>query len=194
MTFEDYDGTVLKTETVEEGEDATPPIVAERNGYSFVGWSGNYTNITDDTIITATYEAYDVKFTLSSETVTPGEEFEIDLAVCSNDSALVDGLLAYNLSFDTSMLSFVGFSKDSELVTKSQGGINSVSDAAKIINLGYSPAIVANGSISKLKFKVKDTVPAGTQIEVSMQVSASKDRVPLSTIIAPSCVVTVVED
>ncbi|HHU84247.1 MAG TPA: hypothetical protein GXZ23_03640 [Clostridiales bacterium] len=55
VTFEDYNGTVLKTETVEKGKDATPPADPNRDGYTFTGWSGVYTNITANTTITATY-------------------------------------------------------------------------------------------------------------------------------------------
>lgn len=55
VTFEDWDGTVLKTEEVEEGEDATPPEDPTRNYWVFTGWDGDYTNVTSDITVTATY-------------------------------------------------------------------------------------------------------------------------------------------
>ena len=55
VTFKNWNGDVLKTETVEEGSDATPPSDPVRDGYRFTGWNGVYTNITADTDITAQY-------------------------------------------------------------------------------------------------------------------------------------------
>ncbi|MBR0303616.1 MAG: Ig-like domain-containing protein, partial [Clostridia bacterium] len=56
VTFLDDDGTVLKTEQVKETDDATPPEVADRVGWSFVGWDGDYTNISGDVTLTAQYQ------------------------------------------------------------------------------------------------------------------------------------------
>ena len=55
VTFKDHDGTVLKTETVVSGKDATPPADPTRTDYNFTGWQGDYTGITKNTEITATY-------------------------------------------------------------------------------------------------------------------------------------------
>jgi uncharacterized repeat protein (TIGR02543 family) len=65
VEFHDYDGTVLKTESVGEGNDAVPPTPdPTRTGYTFVGWDTNYTNVTADLIVTAEYDpiGYTVRF------------------------------------------------------------------------------------------------------------------------------------
>lgn len=81
VTFQDWDGTVLKTETVRSGEDATPPADPVRAGYVFTGWDKPCTNITANTVITAQYAAiptYTVIFQdwdsvmLKTETVMEG--------------------------------------------------------------------------------------------------------------------------
>lgn len=56
VTFVDWDGTVLKTQTVEEGSSATAPSNPTRDGYTFIGWSGSYTNVTSNLTIMAQYE------------------------------------------------------------------------------------------------------------------------------------------
>ncbi|MBE6087592.1 MAG: DUF4347 domain-containing protein, partial [Clostridium beijerinckii] len=81
VTFKDYDGTVIKTETVIEGASATAPSPnPTRNGYTFVGWDKVFTNITEDTVVTARYNAnsYTVTFkdydgtVIKTETVIEG--------------------------------------------------------------------------------------------------------------------------
>ena len=56
VTFVDWDGAVLKTEEVGTGGSATPPADPTRTGYDFTGWSGSYTNVTQNETVTATYE------------------------------------------------------------------------------------------------------------------------------------------
>ncbi len=64
VTFVDYNGNVLKTETVAAGGSATPPATPSREGYDFVNWDGAYTNVYSDTTVTATYaiKTYTVTF------------------------------------------------------------------------------------------------------------------------------------
>ena len=56
VTFKDWDGVILKTESVAEGGSATAPTDPTRNGYTFTGWDKNFTNVTSDLIVTAQYE------------------------------------------------------------------------------------------------------------------------------------------
>ena len=74
VTYKDYDGTVLHTESVNEGASATDPVSAgkisapTRTGtddthYVYAGWDMLPTSIHEDTTITAQYtESYAVKF------------------------------------------------------------------------------------------------------------------------------------
>ena len=55
VRFLDLDNNVLKTETVEEGQSATPPDVPLVNGYLFTSWNTDYGNITANTDIKAQY-------------------------------------------------------------------------------------------------------------------------------------------
>lgn len=56
VKFLDYDGTQIgETQYIEEGKSATPPPDPEREGYTFVGWSKPFYNVTEDLNITAVY-------------------------------------------------------------------------------------------------------------------------------------------
>ncbi|MBO7078334.1 MAG: InlB B-repeat-containing protein [Bacilli bacterium] len=61
--FLDFDGSVLKQEEVVEGGSATPPSTPTRDGYNFLGWDDDYTNITTDLLIYAEYEIKTFKVT-----------------------------------------------------------------------------------------------------------------------------------
>ncbi len=61
VVFKNWDGSVLATQTIIEGNSAVPPEVPERGSvgdiaYVFSGWDTSYENITGDTVITAEFE------------------------------------------------------------------------------------------------------------------------------------------
>ncbi|MBK8807003.1 MAG: InlB B-repeat-containing protein [Bacteroidales bacterium] len=64
VVFADFDGTELKSETVDNGKAATAPTNPIRIGYTFTGWNINFSNITKDLIVTAQYKinSYTVVF------------------------------------------------------------------------------------------------------------------------------------
>ncbi len=71
VTFLDYDGTILKETTVDEGDDASAPVDPTLEGYVFNGWDKNLTDISTDLIIKATYKlkTYTVTFVMPDGTV-----------------------------------------------------------------------------------------------------------------------------
>ena len=56
VEFRDWDGTVLKTETVNHGSAAEAPEDPYREGYTFIGWDVDFNSIKEDRIVTAQYE------------------------------------------------------------------------------------------------------------------------------------------
>lgn len=49
VNFYDWDGTIISTQTVKEGEDAVLPANPEKEGYDFLGWDKSVSNIREDT-------------------------------------------------------------------------------------------------------------------------------------------------
>ena len=57
VRFLDWDDTVLSSQKVKRGRDATPPDNPERTGYKFIGWDTEFTNVQKDLDITALYQS-----------------------------------------------------------------------------------------------------------------------------------------
>ena len=86
VTFYDWNGAMLKAQTVKQGEAATAPTAPTRTGYTFTGWDKAFTNVQSDLSVTATYTqnsqpvtTYTVKFcdwngtVLKTQTVQQGQ-------------------------------------------------------------------------------------------------------------------------
>src|SRR5690625_6057794 len=82
VTFEDWDGSALATQTVDHGGAATAPAEPTRTGYASTGWDMDFTNVTGDLTVTAQYDInqYTVNFedwdgsTLDTQTVDGAAE------------------------------------------------------------------------------------------------------------------------
>ena len=65
VTFQDWDGTTLKTEQVEQGKSATAPANPTREGYIFTGWDKDFSNVQNDLTVTAQYKQNITYFTVT---------------------------------------------------------------------------------------------------------------------------------
>lgn len=65
VRFVDWDDALLKEEIVRESESATPPENPSREGYTFIGWDKEYTNINSNLTIKAQYERDVVYYTVT---------------------------------------------------------------------------------------------------------------------------------
>ena len=106
VTFNDWDGSVLKTEEVESGSAATAPSNPSREGYEFIGWDKTFGNITSDLTITAQYsiKTYTVKF-YSDSTLLKTETVEHGKSATAPNSPVKEGH------------TFIGWDKDFTNIT-----------------------------------------------------------------------------
>ena len=72
VTFVDCDGTVLSAQSVAHGSAAIEPTAPEREGYAFIGWDKDFSNVTEDMTVTAQYSAnsYSITYTINGEEYT----------------------------------------------------------------------------------------------------------------------------
>lgn len=85
VNFYDYKGNIINTQTVTEGGSAEIPTIEDREGYTFIGWDSNTTNIKDNldvhpnyyqneyTVVFVNWETdtIDIKSFLYGEPITP---------------------------------------------------------------------------------------------------------------------------
>ncbi len=71
VTYKDYNGQTLKTQSVQKYSNASPPSNPSRTGYTFTGWSSSSSNITGNKTITAQYQInnYTVRYLDHDNTV-----------------------------------------------------------------------------------------------------------------------------
>ena len=113
VTFKDWDGTVLKTETVVEGNAATAPADPTREGYTFTGWSADFTNVTSDLIVTAQY-------TINSYTLT----INYVKAEGGTAASTYTQTYTYGASYSVTSPTVEGYTPDQAVVTGTMGAGN----------------------------------------------------------------------
>ncbi|MFT4104993.1 MAG: InlB B-repeat-containing protein [Lacrimispora sp.] len=94
VTYQDWNGNVLKTQVVAIGADATPPVNPIRSGYTFTGWDQPSINIQTHTVITAQYSINGYKLTLDGNGGTLEGHTSMEQGFSfgeSFDQALADG-------------------------------------------------------------------------------------------------------
>ena len=92
VTFVDYDGTVLSAQSVAHGSAAIEPTAPEREGYAFIGWDKDFSNVTKDMTVTAQYSAnsYSITYTINGEEYT-AQTYEFGAAVSAPEYTVPEG-------------------------------------------------------------------------------------------------------
>lgn len=92
VTFVDCDGTVLSAQSVAHGSAAIEPTVPEREGYAFIGWDKDFSNVTEDMTVTAQYSAnsYSITYTINGEEYT-AQTYEFGAVVSAPEYTVPEG-------------------------------------------------------------------------------------------------------
>ncbi len=113
VTFKDWNGTVLSTQTVEQGASATAPANPTREGYTFTGWDVAFNNVQSDLVVTAQY-------TVNSYTLT------INYVYANGGTAATAYSQSYNYgaSYSVTSPSVTGYTPDQAVVSGTMGAAN----------------------------------------------------------------------
>ena len=166
VTFVDFDGTVLKTETVESGKGATAPADPAREGYTFTGWDVSFDAVTADMTVTAMYEKNLTapSVVVNDTTASVGDEtVEVIISLANNpgiaslkfDVVFGEELVLQSVVFDVAYGAYV-------TAPEPFGNPQTISLMSPTVNNN------ASGTLAVLTFKVADTVTADTVIDVSL--------------------------
>ncbi len=112
VTFKNYNGMILSEQKVKEGESATAPADPTRPAdaqytYTFKGWDTDFTNITADTVVTATYDSvvnvYTVAFMDFDGTVLSTQQVEYGKSATAPESPSREGYVftGWDTAFDS---------------------------------------------------------------------------------------------
>ena len=97
VSFKDYDGTELKSQTVNYGAGATAPANPTRIGYSFTGWDKAFANVTSDLMVTAQYMATSISNVSLDTTSSPVGQAQVVNVSISTANASVGAVVTVNL-------------------------------------------------------------------------------------------------
>lgn len=111
VNYVDSDGTILSTQTVLEGSNATPPASPTMSGMTFCGWSNSGENITHNTDIVAQY------VDATKDNVFKVSNIQGNVGDIVTTSIYLDGIVKtcgfdLRLNYDSDVLEFVSTNAD----------------------------------------------------------------------------------
>lgn len=160
VIFEDWDGTILNTQSVVTGNDAALPDTPAREGYEFCGWSGNYTNITKNSRIVAQYidSSKDNVFKVFSAKASKGDTVKITVYLGGKVETCGFNM---KLVYDKDALEFIGMDAVLDL-----DAIANHNDTEGFIKFNYSSIKnrTKSARILEAEFKIKEAAENATTV------------------------------
>lgn len=175
VTFQDFDGTVLKIESIDTGKAATPPEDPQRDGYTFAGWNKDFTYITKDTVITAKYlRITDAEFKVDTVAVADdNKKVEVKVTVSNNPGILG---MVFSVSYDEDALKLVDCQNGVALSALVFQEPSRLISGCNFVWYGSETGEVTDGEMLILTFEItKDTSPGTYPITISWSDNAIYD-------------------
>ncbi len=123
VTFQDWDGTIIRVQIVWHGTAASAPEAPHRDGYYFTGWSVDISCVTEDLIAVAQYEKISSPVDPNPDAVRPSDagliQYNIDHKTADNRTADLVGWIGFDQPID-----LIGYAVDDSSITWNKSGIN----------------------------------------------------------------------
>ena len=167
VTFKDWNGTVLKTQSVYHTGAATAPANPTRTGYTFTGWDKAFTNVTANLVVTAQYVQNEPVSTpvpsdapqivVESKTTSAGSTVAVNISIANNPGIV-------------SMTLHVNFDSRLELVSVQDTGLLPGKVHSTVMLNPYTLAwendsatqnYTVNGTLVTLTFNVPENLEEG---------------------------------
>ena len=161
ITFQDYDGTVLKTESVQQGCGATAPEDPARDGYRFVGWDRDYSAVKKDMIVKAEYVFIsDVSFAVDTVTVSEeAEKVDVKISVLNNPGILG---MVFSVSYDEQALKLVDCQSGDALSALAFQKPSRYASGCNFVWYGSRTGEVTDGEMLILTFEIAEGAKPGS--------------------------------
>ncbi|MBR5566275.1 MAG: InlB B-repeat-containing protein [Roseburia sp.] len=159
VTFKDYDGTVLKTETVERGKSATAPTSPTRDGYVFIGWDVAFDKISSDLTVIAQYEESTTPVIYVAKVSAENGDKSIQVPVSIANNPGIMGMVL-TVTYDESVMTLKGGTAGSALSGLEMTAPGKLGSGCKFGWDGMQE-VTGNGEMLILTFDIKDSAAAG---------------------------------
>lgn len=167
VSFQDFDGTILKSEIVKCGEAASAPTDPLREGYTFAGWNKDFSYVVEDTVITAEYiRITETAFKVDTVTVTSDtKKAEIKVSVANNPGIL--GMLI-SLEYNENALKLVDCQTGLALSALTFQKPSKYTSGCNFVWYGSETGEVMDGEMLILTFEIaEDAEPGSYPITIS---------------------------
>ena len=164
------EGVPILIQECQKGQTLIPPAPPQRIGYVFTGWSGNYSNITQNTEIIANYmDVSKITNAIGSDTVyaLASDEFEVTVGIYGEVNFCG---LDMDIEYDSSLLLYIEAVEVDDFVI-----LNDTTSG--VIHTNYVSTNNTSGEVSfvTLKFKVKTTDRLETALQFKVNSIYSLD-------------------
>lgn len=162
VSFVNYDNkTVISSQKVNLGENAAVPTNPTKSGYTFLGWSGNYINVTKDEKVKAIFDDEKNVFVISQTTGKKGDTVKVKLSLkgkvktCGFDMKITYDSNLKLVSYDDDL--------DMNIVINPNASTNNI-----LLNYSGATNTTKKKDIVELSFKIKESNKEALPIIMNM--------------------------
>ena len=158
VTFADWDGTVLKSESVASGKAATAPAAPTRAGYIFAGWDKAFDNITGNLVVTATYTQITAPtIVIGNGAGAAGDEIKIAFDLFNSPELYA---MSLKVQFDDAALTLISAESGEAMGDFTYTAPSRLRKGSNFMWYANDPA-ACNGTVLTLTFKINAGTAAG---------------------------------